>query len=678
MKNGRVRVIALAVAVVVMGALCGFRLVEYQVVNGEKYLEAASSKTVSEVSVNAARGRIVDRYGNELVTNKAGFNLVFDRAFLKEETENETILALTKILKEAGKEWVDDLPVSETSPYYFLPGKDEEVAQMKSKLGMQTYATAEECMDAIADKFGLNGYSGDERRTLAGVRYSMFAKDFSIYNRYTFAEDIDPETVSTIEELSFKYPGVSVSAESIRDYGEGDVIPHVLGTMSAIFPDEVDEYTSKGYALNDLVGRGGIEEVMEADLRGTAGVIRVEQNNKGEVISTTTAKEPVAGNSVMLTIDMEFQKQVQDILENFIKNLQRAGGRGKEANAGAIVVLDPNNGEVLAAATYPTYKLSDLKDPELSAQIENDPLRPKRNRAFREIYRPGSTFKTATATGALLEGTIVESSTVHCGGTYYYDTSPNGYHPTCTGVHGNIAVVEALTRSCNIFFYDVGRRLGIDLIDKYAAIYGLGEKTGLEIGNELGYVASPALVEESGGTWYQGNTWQAAIGQSETKVTPLQLAIQAMTIANKGTRYAAHIIKSVGNYDLTQTVQETQPEVLNNELAGRDDIFDIVQRGMQGAANNRATMVNIPGGVAIKTGTPQVTKDFTNSTVIGFYPAQSAPEISFAAVIEGGEYSADMMAQVINAYNELKAQRSGQATPSDSSSDASNSSSAAE
>ena len=667
MRNGKIRIIALTVAVVIMGALCGFRLMEYQIVKGEKYLEAANSKTVSEVSVNAARGKIVDRYGKELVTNKAGFNLVFDRAFLKEETENETILALTKILQKAGDDWIDELPVSKSAPYEFLPGKDDEVTRMKTKLGMQTYATAEECMNAIVEKFKLENYSGDDLRTLAGVRYGMFAKDFSIYNRYTFAEDVTPSTVSTIEELSFRYPGVSVSAESIRDYGEGAVIPHILGTMSAIFPDEVEEYTSKGYALNDLVGRSGIEEVMEPELRGTSGTIRVEQNNKGEVISTTTTKEPVAGNSVVLTIDTEFQVKVQEILENFIHHLNRAGGRGKEAQAGAIVVLDPNTGEVLAAATYPTYTLADLKDSERSAELINDPLNPMKNRAFREIYRPGSTFKTITSTAGLMEGVINASSLIYCGGTYYYDTSENGYHPVCTGVHRNITVVEALKYSCNIFFYEVGRRLGIDRLDKYAAMYGFGEETGLEIGNEKGYMASPALTEKNGGTWYMGNTWQAAIGQSDTKITPLQLAIQAMTLANKGTRYAAHIIKSVNSYDLTQTVKQTQPEILNNELSGNDDVYAIVHRGMQAVADRRATMVNMPGGVAIKTGTPQVTKTEYNSVVVGFYPAESTPEIAFAAVIERGEYSADMMAQVINAYNELKAKRSGQTAESDSS-----------
>lgn len=679
MKSGKIRVIALAVMVAVMGALCGFRLIEYQVVNGEQYLEAAGNRTVSEVPVNAARGKIVDRFGNDLVSNKAGFNLVFDRAFLKEGTENSTILALAKILSDAGEDWVDDLPISRESPYTFLPGEDEDAARMKKKLGMQTYASAEECMAEIINKFGLEEYSGAELRTLAGVRYGMYAGDFSIYNRYTFAEDISPETVTVVEEVSFKYPGVSVSAESIRDYsGDGDLLPHIIGSMSAIFPEEVEKYTQNGYALNDKVGREGIEAVMESELRGVSGKIVVEQNNKGDVISTTVSKEPVAGNSVVLTLDMEFQKQVQTILEEFIINLQRAGKLGRNANSGAIVVLDVKTGEVLAAATYPTYKMSDLSDPVLSAQINSDLLKPKTNRAFWEIYRPGSTFKTVTATGALFEGIIDEKSTFRCGGTYYYDTNPNGYHPTCTGVHGNIAVVSALTQSCNIFFYDVGRRLTIESIDRYAAIYGLGEETGLEIRNAPGQVASPKLVEDSGGTWYMGNTWQAAIGQSETKVTPLQMAIQAMTVANKGTRYAAHIIKSVNSYDLTQIVRETQPEVLNDELAGHDELFDIVQRGMQGAANRRASMVNLPGGAAIKTGTPQVTKEQTNSTVIGYYPAQSAPEIAFAAVIEGGEYSADMAAQVITAYNTLKAQRSGQQAGNPASPDSSDPSSSGE
>lgn len=660
MKNKRFRFIALVVLVVVAGALCGFRLIEFQIVNGEEYLEQTSSKSISEYTVNAARGKIVDRYGNELVTNKAGYNLVFDYAFLDEETANDTILELTNLLSEADEEWVDELPISQTRPYAFLSGRDDDVTRLKSKLELQSYATAEECMAALEKKYNIAGYSDEHARTIAGVRYSMILRDFSRYNRYTFAEDVSTTTVATVEELSYRFPGVAISQESLRDYGEGNVVPHLLGSISPLYPtDDIQGYLSNGYALNSLIGRGGIEGAYEEELRGSAGKVRIEQNSRGEIISETEAVAPVAGNSVMLTIDMEFQKQVQQILGDFIHDLQRKGGKGKDVTAGAVVVLDVKTGEVLAIANYPTYTLTEMK--ENSTALYENPLNPTRDRALLEAYRPGSTFKTVTATAGLCESVITESTTFYCNGVSRFDYG-NGHHPTCTGHHGNTAVVNSLKMSCNVFFYEVGQMLGIDKIDQYAAYFGLGVDTGLELPTATGWVASPAEMEKRGGTWDQGQVWQASIGQSETKVTPLQLAVQAMTLANKGTRYEAHLVKSINNYDLTQTLNETQP-VVASDLSGHDDVFDIVQHGMREAANRRPTLSHFAEGVAIKTGTPQVTNSTTNSTTIGFYPALEEPEIAVSIVLEEGEYSADMLELIINAYNDLKAQRAGQTAP---------------
>lgn len=656
MKTGKFRIIAFVVLIVVAGSLCGFRLIEYQIVNGDEYFKQASSRTVSKVKVNAARGKIVDRYGSDLVTNKAGFNLVLDRAFLPDGRENSTILALTKLLSAAGEDWVDDLPVTQTKPYEFLPGtKDEDLARVKKKLDLQSYATAGDCVNKIIADAKIEGYTEQETRTIAGVRYGMTLGEFSINNQYTFARDVSSTTVSTVEELGFRYPGVQVSQEAIRDYGEGDIVPHILGTLTPIYPDDdVKKLIEKGYALNDLIGRGGVEEKLDDVLRGSAGTVQKEQNSQGEVISETETVAPVAGNSVMLTIDKEFQVQVQQILGNFIESLQNSSRKGNTVTAGAAVVLDVKTGEVLALANYPTYKLSDLKD---------NPSAATKDLCLREIYRPGSTFKTVTATAGLSEGTINEGSTVYCNGTYQYSYG-NGVNPKCTGSHGNTAVVNSLKMSCNIFFYEVGRLLGIDKLNQYANLLGLGTDTGFELYNEDGYIASPATFQKFGATWDQGQVWQAAIGQSETKVTPLQMAIQAMTIANKGTRYGAHIIKSVNSYDLTQTVSETQPQVLA-QLSGKDSVFDIVQHGMREAANRRPTLSHFAGGVAIKTGTPQSDINTFNSTVVGFYPAIGEPEIAISVVLEKGEYSADVLEPIIEAYEALKAQRAGGGTTPD-------------
>ena len=665
MRKSKLRtVITLITIVVLLASFSIIRLMQFQIVDAEEYIDQVNRRTVSEVSVSAARGDIVDRNGNLIATNKAGFNIVFDRAFLPEGKENETILELTKLLSENGAVWIDNLPLSTTYPYYFEQGRDEDIEKMKSRLGLQTYATAEECMAEMVEKFELTGMTREEVRTVAAVRYEMFAKEFSIYNRYTFAEDVPVSVVAKIEEESDKYQGVSVSEEATRVYTDGTLLPHLIGDVGPIYAENYQQYKDKGYDMDDIVGNSGIEKSMEEYLRGEDGAITVEQNTKGEVLSTTQTKDPVSGDTVVLTIDSSLQKVAQQSLEDHIALLRsgRANGRGTDAKTGAVAVLDVKTGEILAAVNSPSYDSNLLKtQPGYYNQLVSDPLKPMVNRVFTGLYRPGSTFKTITATAALTEGIINQNSTVTCRRVYtYWDD----YQPKCTGTHGTISVVEALQKSCNIFFYDVGRLLGIDALDRYAAYYGVGEDCGLEEGISRGYgaMSSPAYSQSLGENWEAGHTVQAAIGQQNTTLTPLQLANQAATIANKGVRYETHLIKEVTSYDGSEVVQRTDPVVANDEMTGHDDVFDIVTQGMIAAGANPSQKLN-DLGVAIKTGTPQTNPAGTrqNSVVIGFYPAEN-PEIAFSVVVEDGEYASWVMRPIIEAYNQLKAGTYGQSS----------------
>ncbi|MDE7289357.1 MAG: hypothetical protein K2N71_07660, partial [Oscillospiraceae bacterium] len=503
-------------------------------------------------------------------------------------------------------------------------------------------------------------YTEREKRIIAGIRYEMFIRSFSLSNRYTFAEDIPMDTVVRLKEASYTLDGMDIIEEAIRIYAAGDVAPHLIGTIGAIDADEYAENKENGYALNDVIGKAGIEKAMEAELRGDKGERTIELLN-GAVVSDTVTKEAVPGNTIQLTLDIDYQRDVQEILENHIlwlNNQTSTKAKGTEANAGAIVVLDAKNGALLAAATSPTYDINDyLTDYASVVNGENAPLT---NRATYGLYRPGSTFKTITATAGLNEGIIGRGSIIRCNNTYTYWED---YKPKCTGWHGGINVITAIEKSCNIFFYEVGRIMGIDTLADYAYQYGLGNDVYLETGGAKGYFATPATLQGFGLEWNAGLVVQAAIGQSETGVTPLQMAVQACTIANRGVRYQPHLVESVHTYNMEEVVSVTQPTAVHTIPDKTGETFDLVIQGMKQAANfapysypavkdyyTPYLLTDLPEQTAIKTGTPQMTSsEDTGSAFIGFYPADD-PVIAFSGFVEHGEYSKFMIKQIIEAY----------------------------
>lgn len=643
----RIRLIILVLLVVAIFLTGGFRLMQFQVVNGAEYAAQANRLTTSRTEIKAARGEIVDRYGRPLVTNKVGFNIIFYRSFMPKGEENEIISGLIDLLEKSGVEWIDECPITKTTPYQFIKGMDDEVAKMKKLLRLNTYATAQNCMDELIKQAEIEGYDEERTRLIAGVRYQMLRTEFSLYNNYTFAEDVPASLVAAVKELSDQFPGVDVSEETMRSYVSGTIAPHIIGTIGPIYAEEYDELKDKGYKMNDVIGKSGIESAMESYLRGTDGVREISQNKNGQVISDTVTTEAVPGNTVMLTIDKYFQQEVQNILEDHILNVEHNTEDGKDAFAGAVVVLDVKTGEVLACATYPSYDINDYrtKYSELSSDKVGLPLF---NRALQGAYRPGSTFKTAVAVGALSEGTINKSTTFRC--TRKYERYPG---MNCTGYHGTLSVVRAIRDSCNIFFYETGQKLGIENIDKYANALGLGVDTGLEIYAETGAVSSPERAKALGREWqYGGDEAQTSIGQLDTVVTPLQMATQAMTLANNGTRYETHIVKSIQSYNFDKTITETQP-VVASQLENKNGAFDIVREGMMAAADKYASFQRLPVDAALKTGTPQTTKTTFHSAAIAYAPAEDA-EISIGVYIEKGCRAREVVPRVIEAYLKTK------------------------
>ena len=661
-----VLMLILTLMIVSLGVL---RLMRIQLVEGDEYLEKSKSVRVAAQVINAPRGEIMDKNGEYLVKNRSGFNVVALKAFFPDdnETADHAVYKTACVLSEYGCEWTDVLPVTDKPPFEFLPDRERDVERLRKAAGVQVYGTAEDCITALRLMYGVDDeYDERAARVTVGLRYSMQAMDFSVSNRFTVAEDVPMEAVVALKELSDELPGIDISEEAVRVNLIGDVVPHLIGTVGLISAEEYDAYKDSGYALNDKIGKGGIEKAMEPLLRGTKGE-RSFEISEGEVVKDEVTSPAVPGCTVKLTVESGFQREIQTLLENHIAWLSSQTSpeaKGTGADAGAAVVLDAKTGALLAAATYPTYDLLDyIEDYDSVAGRENSPLT---NRATSGYYRPGSTFKTVTATAALNEGVISPYDTVNC--THYYtyweDWKP---YPECTGWHGRLNVVQALKESCNIFFYDVGRLTGISKLAEYASLYGLGEEMGLEIGRDVktGYVASPDTFSERGLDWEAGNVIQAAIGQSDTYITPLQMAAQAMTIANKGVRYQTYMVDSAYDYNMTSCVYQAQPVVAAQIPDKTGYTFSTVTQGMIEAGRfeqyinyphcsdyytQSYLLTDLPYDTAIKTGTPQMRgKEDTDSAVIGFYPADD-PQIAFAVYIEHGEYSKFMVKDIIRAY----------------------------
>lgn len=665
-----IRTIILAALVVILSFMCGLKLIQTQIVDGDKYLELTQTTYTAQQDIEATRGMIVDSSGKVLNSNKIVFSVDLQKAFIEDGTENDIIYRALKVLKRHGEKWNDSLPISTTKPYNFLTGKDSAVSKLKKTLGVADYSSAEDCIYWLYETYDIDEkYDEQMRRLIAGVRYEMTIKDFSTKNKFVLASDIKDETVQELKELSSLLAGVDISESWERVYLNGDISAHYRGTVGAISAEQYKELKDSGYTINDVIGVSGIESAFESTLRGTRGTRTITYGSDGKLISDDITKEPESGNSVMLTIDSEYQKLIQDALEYHIKYLQSPAAvrdygakyLREACQAGAVVVLDVKTGDVLAMASYPNFDLNEYaKDPEGVMNMEYSPVF---NRALKGTYRPGSTFKTITSIAGLYEGRIGITSTINCGHNYMYYAP--GFVPTCLGWHGNIDVRDALMYSCNIFFYETARRLGIDTLAAWGNRFGIGTDLGFELTMETGQMSSLELYEQKGLDWHAGDIVQAGIGQCETAVTPLHLAVQAMTLANKGVRYTPHILKSVYNYDFSEKLYDAE-EKIGEDFSNYPNMtayMNAVREGMKRVARRDGSL-NIPGvgyvnaynyigvgveNVAIKTGSPQVSSNVFNGTIVGYYPADN-PEIAFGILLEEGEVAKYMVANIIKAY----------------------------
>ncbi len=627
-----------------------------QIVDGGKYLAMAETSFTSTNEVIATRGQIFDKNGIVLTSNRTVYKVILQKAFLLSGTENDVINKTVSVLQKNNEKWNDSVPISRNEPYIFISDNEEELDSFKQRIRVNLDATADNCINELIRKYNVDTekFSREEQRIIVGIRYEMELKDFSYDNRYTLADDVSLDTVINLKESSFLLGGIDIIEESSRDYKESNTAPHILGTVGSVSYEDYQELKNDGYSYNDIIGTYGIEYAMESVLRGENGERTIARNTNGVAVSDHITKEAIAGDSVVLTLEYDFQNDLQNILANQINWLNNTADRGNDCDAGAVVVLDAKTGAVLGMASYPTYNLTESV--ENYSKVLNTEGNPMYNRCINGLYRPGSAFKTITATDGLTTGLIDRSSRAECTGVYTFYAASD-YRPKCTGFHYGSDVINCLKWSCNIFFYDLGRRLGIEELCSFASKFGYGTNLGLEIGGLSGQMSSPELFEKlRGEPWTEGNTLQAAIGQMDTLVTPLHLAIQALTLANDGVRMKPYLVDSVWNYDKTELLYKTEPQIVET-IENKNDAFDIVREGMIAVSTlvtwpTDSALWNfdyLPYSVAIKTGTAETGDGYYTSTVMGYYPAEN-PQIAFGIVLEKGEYSRYMVRNIIDAY----------------------------
>ncbi len=646
---------------VLLGFFCAFLvlffavLYDAQVVHGsENRARSITSNTASE-TVTASRGIITDRNGKVLVSNRLAYTLVVDKSsFGKDEAAlNDAIWQLIQLCQEQGVTWNDTLPMTTgSSPQLTSKSLTESFREYLDDNKLPTDGGSAEVLAAMRKLYKVDdSYTDAQARLIVGVRYELDGR-----SSYTFAEDVSTELLGRITDG--KYRGVTIKTAAARVYNT-KLAAHILGTVGAIWQEEwrSDEstgyvgYADKGYNMNDLVGKDGVEKAFEEYLHGNDGKRLITTDENGKITGELYTREPQPGGTVALTIDIDLQQVVEDTLASTIQ-----GMIDKDSNerGGAAAVIQVGTGEVLAMASYPTYDLETFNQ-DYDELVKDERL-PMFNRATQGVYAPGSTFKLCTSVAALEEGIITPSTIIEDKGiyTYYVDPQPMCWiwrqaHTT----HGRINVSQAIVDSCNYFYYEVGRLTGIKKLDEYATAFGLGQSTGIEIGDVSGVLASPEWAEAHDREWTDGQTITAAIGQSYNLFTPLQLANYVATLVSGGEHYETHLLKNVKSYDYSRVVGVYGKGPLN-DLNISDSTMAAVTKGMHDLTYDslRSAFSRCVVEAGAKTGSAQVGTDIANGTFVAYAPYDD-PEIAIAIVVEkggSGSLLANAAVDIINAW----------------------------
>ena len=670
----------LLILIAVILGLFSIKLFDLQIIETDGNTDNTTTYT-SITRVKAARGDILDRNGNILVGNRASYDLVFNHFVITSaDGTNEYLYKLLATCRELGIEYTDRLPISKERPFTYTLDEYNTTWQgyFQSYLvdrSIDSDISAPLLIQWLRDRYKIpEEWTDTEARAVIGLRYEFDLRGvITSLSNYIFIEDVSDENLSILLELNI--PGLMVESSTVREYYTS-YAAHILGSVGAIDADEADYYEDLGYAMDAYVGKSGFESAFESDLHATDGT-RIDVVAKdGTIISQTYAKKydsdgnvigeksPQAGSNVETTIDLNIQIAAEDALAEIMeylvdkeRNVTSTGkpGDGQDAEGAAVVVMK-TNGEILACASYPTYNLATFNQDY--ATLKDDPLKPMYNRATMAAYPPGSTYKMCMVVSGIMNQKISSSSTIHDNMVFDKYAGSDGFAPVCLYYtnagrsHGDLTAAEALMVSCNYFFYELADRLDIEDMDATAKGLGLGEATGIELPENLGYRANPenkALMYASNPSqsgFYTADRIVAGIGQSINKFTPMQLAVYIQTLANQGVRYKATFLSRVVSADYSTLVSENKPQVLSTMDISDDAYYAYVQ-GMRLVITGNDTWKGTGGkyfggpqdvtsdgtwdhdiAVCAKTGTAETIKDgrSDNGAYVCFAPMDD-PEI---------------------------------------------------
>ena len=626
-------------------ALYAFRLYDLQIIEtGGATDNTTTFKTWT--TVKAARGEILDRNGNVLVGNRAGYNLTLNHyVLLSADGTYEHLYRLAKLCEEQGIEYNESFPVSMQRPFTYMLDEYTSTQQgyFQSFLaytgGLDSDITAPLLIETLRNRYHLpEEWTDEEARQVIGLVYELVLRNcVNTLPVFELITDVSDKDLSAVVELNI--PGMVVEATTIREYYT-DCAAHILGYVGAMTTQQWEVYKDvEGYELNTQVGRSGLEAAFEAELHAVDGLREDTVALDGTIISSRYIIEPQAGNNVELTIDINLQRVAEEKMAEVVAQLQAAGGDGSDVEGMAVVAIDPGTGDVLACASYPTYDLSTFF--QNYNDLMADPLKPTYNRALMGLYQPGSTYKMSMVIAGINSKAIDSTTLIEDKGIY---DKYEGYTPSCLvysssgTTHGNITAAQALKVSCNYFFYELAEKISITTMDNTARMLGLGEKTGVELTEYTGYRANAETKKDlyTGNNvyWSIGDQLAASIGQSDNRFTPIQMAVYAATLANRGTRYRATFLNRIVSADYRTLIEENQEEILSVMEISEDAIHAYIT-GMHLVASEYggtaySVFKNYPIEVAAKTGTAQHgTGGSDHGAFVCFAPVNE-PEIAIA------------------------------------------------
>lgn len=641
------------------------RLVDWQLIHGSEYSELAKRSTSYTVKTDATRGEILDKNGSGLVVNTTRYKIVIDKLYANEDTLDANLLALINLMDLSGDKWEDTLPIALSgSTFSYKNDADDKISELLSEafLNLDKNTTAPDCFNSLVKRYEIDErLSLKEQRNLVSVHYNMELTGYSNSNPYIFAKDIKRSTVSTVSENTQGVSGIDVQTYLVRTAQDACLAPHILGALGSITEEEYDDLKGgeKTYSLTDNVGKFGIELAFENQLKGEGGMKIIKRNSDGTIVDTVETIDSKPGNTVYLTLDKKLQKTAVKSLAENVKAAKEQGvaekqssgksGCGEDCETGAAVMLSVKDFSVLAAASYPTYDLNKYSEyGNYYVKLSENKNSPMYNRISVGSFACGSVYKPCVACAALEEKTISTDTEIFCKQEYDYYPS-NVVH--CMHYHGDLNVTGAIAQSCNYFFAETGRRLGIETMYLYSEKFGLGEYTGIEIEESKG-----TLAGRDSTNWMPGNTVQAAIGQSDNAFTPLQLATYAATLANDGTRLKTHVVSKITDYERKNNVQDYSRPVVVDNCAVSQKNLEIVQKSMLEVTQNQDGTAHSMFGdykvkVAAKTGTAE--NAGSDHTTFICYAPYDKPEVAVAVVIEHGakgRYSMQVAKDLLDGY----------------------------